>query len=715
MANRIQNDEVKFKVGVEADDAQRKIHEFTKATENLRKQNTEHRKEISRLAATEGDHSAEIKRLNETIQANTREIDQNKRAIQAEEKEIHLSCMTAAQLGKRLKDLKRQLANTSRATNPKKYRELERDISKTEKALAQATRSTRSFLTSLLSLDKMSTAVKGFFMGIGLVITSQVVNAFKQLTSTIIDFERANSKLAAVLGTSLEGVTKLTEQAKLLGRTTTATASQVTQLQTELAKLGFSQDVIEKLTPSVLKFSKAVDTDLGSAAAFAGAAMRIFDKDASDAESVMATLAIATTKSALDFSKLQASLATVGPVANSFGFSIEETVALLGELSNAGFDASSAATATRNILLNLADSNGELATALGGPVTNLDQLVAGLKKLDAEGINLAKALELTDKRSVAAFSKFLKGADNITALRDSITDCTADFNAMSATMADNAAGSLAGFQSAIEGLVLKFFDFREVLKTLFEWATELVNWVGSLADAFRPLGEVVGVAVSAVGWLVSGVATLVGWFSKLFTQTKAGLALINMVVASLVAYKTAALAAAAAMAIYNKSLIPAYRSIKYFTLVTYRKISAMTAEVIATKAASAATAVFNAILKSNPIVFVAGLIASLTAALVGYSVVSRKSTEQTSYLTEATNKYKKAMDDAEAKLVTERDRLIELRKVAKNELDTKEHRIKAINELNRIVPNYNASLDECKYSLKSGPGRSLKNGPPRGA
>ena len=74
--------------------------------------------------------------------------------------------------------------------------------------------------------------------------------------------------------------------------------------------------------------------------------MRMFNKDADQAEAVMASFAVATTKSALDFHKLEASLSTVGPVANAFGFSLEETTALLGQLSNAGFDASSAATAT---------------------------------------------------------------------------------------------------------------------------------------------------------------------------------------------------------------------------------------------------------------------------------------------------------------------------------------------------------------------------------
>lgn len=672
-------EKISVELDLRAQKAQEEIHRLIKATKELRDQNSQHRKEISRLAATEGDHSAEIKRLNETIQANTREIEANKRAMETERQKIDISRMSAAQLGKELKNLKRELNNTSKATNPKRYRELEDQIRRTEKALAEAQRSTRGFLASLLSLDKIATSIKGFFMGLGMVIMTQVIGAFKQLTNIIQDFERANSKLASVLGTTIDGVSRLTDQAKYLGRTTTATASQVTGLQTELAKLGFTQDVIEKLTPSVLKFAKAVDTDLSSAAAFAGAAMRMFNKDADQAEAVMASFAVATTKSALDFHKLEASLSTVGPVANAFGFSLEETTALLGQLSNAGFDASSAATATRNILLNLADANGDLAKALGGPVTNLDELVNGLNKLNAEGVDLAKALELTDKRSVAAFSTFLNGSDSILALRDSITDCTDDFNQMAATMADNAAGSWAGFQSAMEGLILKFFDFRVALKTLYEWGTAVVNWLGSFVDALTPVGTAFGFVVKVVGGFISILGSVIGWFSKLFTQTKLGIAVLNALVAAFVTYKITVIASSAA--------------VKGFITSLMAKKTAMLSEISVTKLATAATNALNNALKSNHIGLVISGVAMLATGIMSLIGASKKATEETSYLTEATNKYRGAIDKANAKVAAERDRLTELRRVAMDELESKEHRIKAINELNRIIPGYKAQLD----------------------
>ncbi len=684
---KLNNDKIAVELDLKAQKAQEEIHRLTKATKELRDQNSQHRKEISRLAATEGDYSAEIKRLNELIRSNKRDIEANNRAMEKARKEIDISRMSAADLGKELKRLKGELNKTSKTLYPERYRELENEIRRVEKAHAEATRSTRGFLASLLSLDKIATSIKGFFIGLGMVIMTQVIGAFKQLTNIIQDFERANSKLASVLGTTIDGVSRLTDQAKYLGRTTTATASQVTGLQTELAKLGFTQDVIEKLTPSVLKFAKAVDTDLSSAAAFAGAAMRMFNKDADQAEAVMASFAVATTKSALDFHKLEASLSTVGPVANAFGFSLEETTALLGQLSNAGFDASSAATATRNILLNLADANGDLAKALGGPVTNLDELVNGLNKLNAEGVDLAKALELTDKRSVAAFSTFLNGSDSILALRDSITDCTGDFQQMAATMADNAAGSFAGFQSAVEGLILKFFDFREALKTLYEWGTDVVNWIGEIVDAFSPMGTMIGWAATTVGALVSALGTLVGWITKLFTQTAAGRMILNGVVAALVAYKVATLLASNATKTFISNIANAIKAIIAKTAAVYSAAKADGAAAVATR-------LWNAALMANPIILIISLLAMAVAAIMGYNSAMDDATEKTDAWTEASKEAAKQYGEQKGKIQA-------LIMVAENENLSLERRKKAVAELNRIIPNYNAQIDATTGKYKA--------------
>lgn len=67
--------------------------------------------------------------------------------------------------------------------------------------------------------------------------------------------------MAAILGTTKKSIKDLTDEARRLGATTSYTAAQVTELQIELAKLGFFKEDIKAMTPSVLKFAKAVDTD----------------------------------------------------------------------------------------------------------------------------------------------------------------------------------------------------------------------------------------------------------------------------------------------------------------------------------------------------------------------------------------------------------------------------------------------------------------------
>lgn len=272
--------------------------------------------------------------------------------------------------------------------------------------------------------------------------------------NVVVDFDQAMANLKAISGATTQELGRLETQAKQLGSTTSFTASEVAGLQTEFAKLGFKTNEIEQATESTLNFAKATGADLASAASLSGSALRAFNLDASEAARVNSVLGVATTKTALDFSKLENGLSTVAPVANAFGFSIEETTALLGQLSNAGFDASSSATATRNILLNLADANGSLAKELGRPVRSAKDLAEGLKELDERGIDLASALELTDKRSVAAFQTFLQGADDLVPLTESLTNVEDELKNIADIQDNTLQGSINRLRSAWEGYIL---------------------------------------------------------------------------------------------------------------------------------------------------------------------------------------------------------------------------------------------------------------------
>ena len=343
-------------------------------------------------------------------------------------------------------------------------------------------------------LSKVSAGLKGWAAGyIGAqAVVSGVVALFTKLregVGSVVEFEFANSRLAAILGTTSDQIKELTLDAKRLGATTKYTASEATELQIELAKLGFTRKEILDATESVLRFAQATGAELGEAASLTGAALRMFNADTRETERYVSAMAVATTKSALSFSYLATALPIVGPVAKAFKFSIEDTLALLGKLSDAGFDASMSATATRNILLNLADTNGVLAKSLGGPVKTLPELVAGLQKLKEQGVDLNSTLEMTDKRSVAAFNAFLTAADKIVPLRDQITGVEGELGDMAHTMEDNAKGAIDSLKSAWEALMISLGKNTGVLSGIINEFTELVRSMRAVIATAEELGE----------------------------------------------------------------------------------------------------------------------------------------------------------------------------------------------------------------------------------
>ena len=325
----------------------------------------------------------------------------------------------------------------------------------------------------------ISNMIKGF-VGAQAVIGGfqRLIGLFKSGIQSVIDFESENSKLAAILGTTSKNIKDLTTDAQRLGASTKYTAAQATALQIELAKLGFSKTEILQSTEHILKFAQATGSELPEAAALAGASLRMFNADTSETERYVSAMAVATTKSALSFSYLQTAMPIVGPVAKAFNFQIEDTLALLGKLADAGFDASASATATRNILLNLADGSGKLAQALGKPVKTLPELVDGLKKLKEQGIDLNSTLELTDKRSVAAFNAFLTAADKIVPLREQITGVDKELDNMADTMGDNVQGAIYGLSSAWEAFMLSIVKSQGTIKKVIDSISE---WLRNLA------------------------------------------------------------------------------------------------------------------------------------------------------------------------------------------------------------------------------------------
>ena len=328
-------------------------------------------------------------------------------------------------------------------------------------------------------IDNAEKKTKSFgemMKGVAAKVTA-VVAAFKMLAGTvkiITNFEAAQSRLASILGTTVDNMGRLTESAIELGRKTQYTASQVTDLQTELAKLGFAEPQILAMQESVLKFAAAVGTDLASAAARAGATMRGFGLTAEETTDMLNVMAVSTSKSALSFNYLDSTLGKLVPVAKSFGLDTEGTIALLGTLANAGIDASSAGTALRAIFIKLADSSSKLNQAMGGQPKTMEDLIKGFQRLRDGGLELGDASDMVNDRFAAMLLTLANGADDVADLYGELQNANGALDEMYETMTHNVKGAVEQVKSAWEGFVLSLRGSSGILYTVLINVRDLI-------------------------------------------------------------------------------------------------------------------------------------------------------------------------------------------------------------------------------------------------
>ena len=341
--------------------------------------------------------------------------------------------------------------------------------------------------------DKAKKGVGGLTMGLGKMVAGLYLSqkAFQFVTGTIskaiktyAEFEFTMAKVKAVTGATGAEFEKLSKSAQELGRTTFFTASQVAKLQENYGKLGFTTEEILKAQDATIDLATATGSDLARSAIVAGAAIRGFGLDASEAGRVVDIMAVAFTSSALDIEKWQTSMTKVAPIAKSAGFSIEDTAAMLGILTDSGIEASIAGTSMRNILLKMQDPASKLTRAFGGTIHGLDDLVPAMKAFVKQGGDMGDVMEVVDQRQVTAFEQMLSNTDAITILRDAMLRSNGAASEMAAIIGDTLEGSFLRMKSAVEGLYIALSEslLGKALQSTIDGFAQLINNVTEFTE-----------------------------------------------------------------------------------------------------------------------------------------------------------------------------------------------------------------------------------------
>ena len=223
----------------------------------------------------------------------------------------------------------------------KRFKELEKEIKDTSNELKKLESNVGNNTRDVGNYGKAIQGVSRSLKRMGaLLVTVWAGRAIKNAFNIIKDFEQAQANLKAITKGTDDEMKKMAASAKRLGASTIFTAKQVSQLQVEFAKLGFSTQEILNATEATLDLAAATGVDLAEAAVVAGNTVRSFGLDTLETQRVVDVMAKSFSSSALDMSKFQEAMKLVAPAARATGRSIEETTALLGVMADNGISGS---------------------------------------------------------------------------------------------------------------------------------------------------------------------------------------------------------------------------------------------------------------------------------------------------------------------------------------------------------------------------------------
>lgn len=460
------------------------------------------------------------------------------------------------------------------------------------------------------------------------------------MTSTAMKFEAGMSQVAAVSGATGQELQSLEDIAREMGATTKFSAVEAAGALNFLAMAGFSvQDSLAAL-PATLNLAAAGAMELATAADIVSNVMQGFGIDAERTAYVSDVLTEAFTNANTSLHQLGDAMSYAAPVSRAFGVSIEETTAAIGFLSDAGIQAGRAGTSLRQMLLQLSDKAGELGLNIRDANGRLLGLADMLEVVEESGLSADEMIAALGARAGPGFAVLLdRGSDALREFTGQLEESEGAAQRVAEIQIQNLSGALTILRSALSELSISWMsEFLPALRAGAERLKDVVDWLAQLNAGTRRTIVVLGTILAAIGPLL----IVVGQFVRLLGGAVKVLAL---------------------------------------------KRGAMVAWVGVTRAATAVQLAFNRAMAANPIGVTVTLLAGAVAALHAWNRVKRESTELERAHSEIRARANKETEDEIANIEY-------LRRVIENANVPLERRKEAVEELNKIVPAYNAQLSQ---------------------
>ena len=519
-------------------------------------------------------------------------------------------------------------------------------------------------------MDRMRAGVsrfKGAIVGIGASITG-IVAATASMRDYAQKKDTARAGLQALTGLDDDSVAWLQQQAEQMSQVMDETGLRVTQSADEVLQaymlvgsakpelLGVKED-LNAVTVEAIRLSQAAGIELQAAVAAVTTSMNQFGAGADRTAEFVNVLAAGSKAGAVGVANINEAVVKSGVAASQAGLSIQDLTAAIETVGERGLQGAKAGTGLSSFFLNLATGADETNPKIVG-------MSQALKNLADQHLTEAEMVKRFGKETYNVASILINSSAAFDNYKEAVTGTNTAVE-QAAIMGDTAAARTAQLKNQIAEIGQKIYaDIQPVVDKFLDGSATMLKMVAALVSVFKNYG----VAILAV------VAPLAAY--------NVALALSNLLHSK----------AVVAIAQYIKSLFSMATLEKAVTAGKYLLAAATALLTGNIKKASIAFKAFSRVLAMNPIGLVAAAIAAVVVGLIAW-------TRRTKELTQA-QKDRKAVAEMNAEIekkvndqtADEISKIERLKTAIHNKNLSEKSRLKAIQDLQKIIPGYNAQI-----------------------
>lgn len=388
--------------------------------------------------------------------------------------------------------------------------------------------------------DEMKNVGKKLTIG----LTVPIAGIAAASTNTAMNFEAAMNEVSAISGTTGKDLSKLSDLAKEMGRTTKFSASESAEALKYMGMAGWKTEDMLAGLPGILNLAAAGGTDLALTSDIVTDGLTAMGLSAKDTDKFVDIMAATCSNANTSIELMGETLKYAGPVAGALGIEMDDLSVAIGLMGNAGLKGSQAGTSLRAGLTNLVKPTEEMKSAMEKYGVELVKNADGSVDLMGTMTNLRSVLGELDETTQAQALATIFGKEAMSGWASIVNASEGDFNkltnavansegvakSMSDTMMQGAKGALVEMKSALEGVAI---TIGERLSPFIE---KLADWISSLCTKFQELSPATQTFIMIIAGIIAALGpflVLGGSLIKGFVVLKAATAILGVTMSGL--------------------------------------------------------------------------------------------------------------------------------------------------------------------------------------